>query len=631
MSLLEKISSPEDLRRLKLEELPGLCDEIRQYMISCCAVNPGHLGSSLGAVEIAVAVHYVYDTPSDKLIWDVGHQAYAHKLLTGRREAFVNNRKLGGLSGFPNRKESIYDAFGTGHSSTSISAALGFSIAASLNGTGEKCVAVIGDGAMTGGLAFEGLNNAGASDADLLVILNDNGISIDRNSGALSKHLLKITTSRTYNRLKKNVWDCIGATAFRRLIQRFVKNLRHAFIHTPSGPLFTALGFRYFGPLDGNDVVMLVSALERLKGMKGPRLLHVVTKKGKGYTAAEEDQVTWHAPGLFDPSTGKRLKQDSSVSRYQDVFGETLLELARKDGRIVGVTPAMASGCGMNLLMKEMPGRCFDVGIAEGHAVTFSAGLAAAGLLPFCNIYSSFAQRAYDNIVHDVVLQGLKVVFCFDRSGLVGEDGATHHGMLDILSLRSLAGITICSPMDESELRNMMYSATLPSWGPTVIRYPRGKGEGLQWRGTAMEEIRRGKARMISDGRSVAVLSLGPLGNGVREAIDRYVSEGGSPVLHYDMRFAAPVDEDALRHSADVADTIITVEDGNVEGGLFGIVSEYVASHGYAVTVVPLGAKGMFVPQGAQAELHAMCGNDADGIYRCIISHKAIKKDWKNL
>lgn len=626
MSLLEKINSPEDLRKLKVEELPVLCKEIREYLVACCAVNPGHLGSSLGAVEIAVAVHYVYDTPKDKLIWDVGHQAYAHKLLTGRREAFVNNRKLGGLSGFPKMSESVYDSFGTGHSSTSISAALGFSLAASMRGTGEKCVAVIGDGAMTGGLAFEGLNNAGASDADLLVILNDNGISIDRNSGALSNHLLKITTSQTYNRLKKNVWDIVGATSLRRSIQRFVKNLRHAFIQTPSGPLFTALGFRYFGPVDGNDVINLVSALRRLRKMHGPRILHVVTMKGKGYSAAEEDQVAWHAPGMFDPLTGKRIGGDSSVSRYQDVFGETILELARKDKRIVGITPAMTSGCGMNLLMKEMPERCFDTGIAEGHAVTFSAGLAAAGMLPFCNIYSSFAQRAYDNIVHDVVLQNLKVVFCFDRSGIVGEDGSTHHGMLDIVSLRSLPGITICSPMNEAELRDMMYAAAFQPWGPTIIRYPRGKGEGIPWRSMPMEDIVRGKAVKISDGDSIAVLSLGPLGNRAVEAIGKYVSEGGGAVLHYNMRFAAPLDTEAVRHAAESADVIITVEDGNVEGGLYGAVSEYIASEGCGVRVVPLGVRGAFIPQGTQAELYRLCGNDSDGIYECLVSHKKTKK-----
>jgi len=618
MSLLEKISSPSDLRRLDTEQLPQLCKEIREYLVQCCAVNPGHLGSSLGAVEIAVAVHYVYNTPHDKLIWDVGHQAYAHKLLTGRREAFVYNRKLGGLSGFPNRHESKYDAFGTGHSSTSISAALGFSVAASLRGTGEKCVAVIGDGAMTGGLAFEGLNNAGATDADLLVILNDNGISIDKNSGALSNHLLKITTSQTYNRIKKNIWDITGATALRRMIQRFVKNLRHAFIPTPSGPLFTALGFRYFGPVDGNDVLKLVSALQRLKEMGGPRLLHVVTKKGKGYMAAEADQVTWHAPGLFDPLTGKRIGHDSSVSRYQDVFGETLLELARADERIVGVTPAMASGCGMNLLMKEIPSRCFDVGIAEGHAVTFSAGLAAAGMLPFCNIYSSFAQRAYDNIVHDVVLQGLKVVLCFDRSGLVGEDGATHHGVLDIPSLRSLPGLTICSPLNEVELRNMMYSATLPSWGPVVIRYPRGYGEGLQWRNLPMEEIPYGKAHLISEGRSVAILSLGPLGNRAEEAALKFEADYGCRPLHYNMRFVSPVDTDALKHAAEAADVFVTIEDGNVEGGLFGAVSEYVAANAMDVRVIPVGVKGEFIPQGTQKELYHICGSDIEGIYAVL-------------
>lgn len=615
MALLDKVSSPEDLRKLDLKELPQLCKEIREYLVACCAVNPGHLGSSLGAVEIAVAVHYVYNTPFDKLAWDVGHQAYAHKIITGRKEAFKNNRKSEGISGFPNRAESCYDAFGTGHSSTSISAALGFSVAASLTGSGEKCIAVIGDGAMTGGLAFEGLNNAGATDADLLVILNDNHISIDKNIGALSNYLLKITTSQTYNRIKKNVWDTIGATALRRCIQRFVRNVKHALIPTSSGSLFYALGFRYFGPVDGNDVIKLVQTLRRLKKMGGPRILHVVTKKGKGFSAAEEDQVTWHSPGMFDPVTGKRLVKAVSASRYQDVFGETLLELARTDDRIVGVTPAMASGCGMNLLMKEMPHRCFDVGIAEGHAATFSAALAVSGYLPYCNIYSSFAQRAYDNIVHDVLLQGLKVVFCFDRSGLVGEDGATHHGMLDIVSLRSLPGITICSPMNELDLRNLMFSASLPSWGPTVIRYPRGYGAGVAWRCHQMEELQRGKAVKISDGSSIAVLSFGPLGNAASKAIARFVSEGGDPVLHYDMRFVVPLDTEAIGYAASVADTIVTIEDGNVEGGLFGAVSEYVASKDCRVQVIPIGVLHSFVLQGTQAEQYRSWGMDEEGIY----------------
>lgn len=626
MALLDRVSSPEDLRKLDLNELPQLCKEIREYLVACCAVNPGHLGSSLGAVEIAVAVHYVYNTPFDKLVWDVGHQAYAHKVITGRKEAFKCNRKSGGISGFPNRAESCYDAFGTGHSSTSISAALGFSVAASLTGSGEKCIAVIGDGAMTGGLAFEGLNNAGATDADLLVILNDNHISIDKNIGALSNYLLKITTSQTYNRIKKNVWDTIGASALRRGIQRFVRNVKHALIPTSSGSLFYALGFRYFGPIDGNDVIKLVQTLRRLKKMGGPRILHVVTKKGKGFTAAEEDQVTWHSPGMFDPVTGKRLTKAASASRYQDVFGETLLELARSDDRIVGVTPAMASGCGMNLLMKEMPRRCFDVGIAEGHAATFSAALAAAGFLPYCNIYSSFAQRAYDNIVHDVLLQGLKVVFCFDRSGLVGEDGATHHGMLDIVSLRSLPGITICSPMNEVDLRNLMYSASLPSWGATVIRYPRGYGEGVNWRGLPMKELQRGGAVKISEGGGIALLSLGPLGNAASKAIAKFVSEGGDPVLHYDMRFVVPLDTEAVEYALSVADTIVTIEDGNVEGGLFGAVSEYVASKNCRVRVIPIGVLRSFVLQGTQTEQYKLWGMDEDGI--CEILKKI--KNRKN-
>lgn len=629
MSLLDKISSPDDLRKLKLEELPELCKEIREYLVACCSVNPGHLGSSLGAVEIAVAVHYVFDTPADKLVWDVGHQAYAHKILTGRKDAFVNNRKSGGISGFPNRFESEYDAFGTGHSSTSISSALGLAVASSLQGLDRHCIAVIGDGALTGGLAFEGINNAGAMKTDLLVILNDNQISIDKNIGALHNYLLRVVTSKTYNRLKKSVWDSIGATSLRRSVQRMVKNMKSAIIHTPSGSLFQSLGFRYFGPVDGNDVVQMVEILQRLKDMKGPRILHAVTKKGKGFPAAEVDQTTWHAPGVFDPVTGKRKTAASKQDRYQDVFGEVLLELARRDSRIVGITPAMASGCGMNLLMKELPERCFDVGIAEGHAVTFSAGLAAGGMLPVCNIYSSFSQRAYDNIVHDVLLQKLKVIFCFDRSGLVGEDGATHHGMLDIVSLRSLPNIIICSPMDEMELKNMMYSASDDSWGAAVIRYPRGYGKDVEWRSVMPQLIVPGKARRISDGAGVALLSLGPIGYSAAEAASEVLRATGEPVLHYDMRFVVPLDTEAIDHAVSVADTIFTLEDANVEGGLFGAVAEYVSSKhpDKKVKICPIGVRRQFVSQGTQNELYRRCGMDAGSIAEQIFLEKTSKKE----
>lgn len=626
MELLDKISSPADLKKLDIGELPSLCEEIREYLVSCCAVNPGHLGSSLGAVEIAVALHYVYDAPQDAIVWDVGHQAYAHKIITGRREAFLMNRKLGGISGFPCRSESEYDAFGGGHSSSSISAALGFAVEAALSGRKRKCVAVIGDGAMTGGLAFEGLNNAGAMKTDLLVVLNDNHISIDKNIGALHNYLLRMTTSVAYNRLKRSLWNRIGASTLRNRIQRLVKNLKNSFIQSSSGSLFHSLGFRYFGPVDGNDVVALVDVLRRLSSMDGPRMLHVITTKGKGFPAAEEDQTTWHAPGMFDPCTGRRLVPAARESRFQDVFGETLLELARTDSRIVGVTPAMASGCGMNLLMKEMPERCFDVGIAEGHAVTFSAGLAAAGMLPFCNIYSSFSQRAFDNIAHDVLLQGLKVVFCLDRSGLVGEDGATHHGMLDTAMLRVVPGITLCSPMDEAELRNMMYSATSPLWGPVAIRYPRGgSGTGVEWRHRPFAGIALGRARKLSEGTSVAVLSYGPCGNAAARAVSRLREEAGIDALHYDMRFVKPLDKEAVQEAVSCG-VILTVEDENQSGGLFGAVSECVAANGSPVRVVPVGVDDRFVGQGSQNELRRLCGLDEDSIYALLLELKKAKK-----
>lgn len=631
MKLLDKISSPADLKKLDIGELPSLCEEIREYLVSCCAVNPGHLGSSLGAVEIAVALHYVYDAPQDAIVWDVGHQAYAHKIITGRREAFLMNRKLGGISGFPCRSESEYDAFGGGHSSTSISAALGYAVEAALNGRKRKCVAVIGDGAMTGGLAFEGLNNAGAMKTDLLVVLNDNHISIDKNIGALHNYLLRMTTSVTYNRLKKSLWNRIGASALRNRIQRLVKNLKNTFIESSSGSLFHSLGFRYFGPVDGNDVVALVSVLRRLRSMDGPRMLHIITTKGKGFPAAEEDQTTWHAPGMFDPCTGRRIAPAAKESRFQDVFGETLLELARTDSRIVGVTPAMASGCGMNLLMKEMPDRCFDVGIAEGHAVTFSAGLAAAGMLPFCNIYSSFSQRAYDNIAHDVLLQGLKVVFCLDRSGLVGEDGATHHGMLDTAMLRAVPGITLCSPMDEAELRNMMYSAMSPQWGAVAIRYPRGgSGTGVEWRHMPFCAIEPGKARKLSSGTGIAVLSYGPSGNAAARAVSRIAEETGDQLLHYDMRFVKPLDMDAVNDVMSSCSVIVTVEDENEYGGLFSAVSECVAGSGRGIRVIPVGVADRFVGQGSQKELRKLCGLDEDSIYGLLAELKKSKKSQES-
>ena len=545
--LLDKVNCPADIRGFSTEELKELCAEIRDYMIGCCSKNPGHLGSSLGAVELVVGLHYVYDTPKDNIVFDVGHQAYAHKILTGRKEQFRDNRKKEGISGFPKRSESIYDVFGTGHSSTSISAALGLAQAAAFKGTGEKTVALIGDGALSGGLAFEGLNNAGISKSDLLVIINDNNISIDKNIGAVHEHLLKLTTHPAYNRLKKDIWDRLGAGKLRDLVQNIVVTTKSHLVQNSGGDLFEALGFRYFGPIDGNDIAQVTDALKRLKDMPGPRILHTITTKGKGYAPAEEDQTTWHAPGMFDPTTGKRLKADDrKESRYQDVFGEVLLELARKDSRIVGVTPAMASGCGMNLLASEMPERFFDVGIAEEHAVTFSAGLAAGGMKPFCNIYSSFSQRAYDQIIHDVALQNLGVVICLDRSGLVGEDGATHHGNYDMAAYRSIPGCIIAAPRNETELKNMMYTASQTGGGPFIIRYPRGYGEGTEWRSSEFSTVPVGKAELMLKGEDTAIIAAGPVVNRAYDAAMEYKATTGKNPSVYNIRYIKPIDSDAL-------------------------------------------------------------------------------------
>lgn len=620
MALLEHICSPADIKNFDDAQLRALCGELRSYIIECCAENPGHIGSSLGAVEIAVAVHKVFNTPEDHLVWDVGHQAYAHKILTGRREEFRSNRKLDGLSGFPRRCESEYDAFGTGHSSTSISAALGLAVADQLKGLKRHTVAVIGDGSMTGGLAYEGLNNAGSLKTDLLVILNDNGISIDRDTGAMHEYLLKFTSSQGYNRIKSHVWDKMGEGKFRNRVQRMVKGIKRTIVHGSVINLFDALGFRYFGPIDGNDITQLVSSLERLKNIPGPKLLHVITTKGKGFAPAEENQTLWHAPGTFDPKTGRRTSKKSDTAKYQDVFGVTLLELARADGRIVGVTPAMATGCSMNIMMAELPERVFDVGIAEQHAVTFSAGLAAEGMLPFCNIYSSFSQRAYDSLIHDVALQKLKVVLCLDRAGIVGEDGATHHGAFDLAAFRPIPNVCICAPMNESELRNLMYSATLPEYdGATVIRYPRGCGEGVPWRGAGFEKIERGAARKLHEGSGVAVLSIGTAGNRAAEAV-RQAKERGIDVLHFDMRFVKPLDESAVAEACGKASRIITVEDGTTIGGLHGAVAEYLADHGCDCTLTPLGIPDEFVEQGTKEQLYSICGFSPDRILEKILN-----------
>ena len=615
MEILEKINDPKDLKGLDTEELSLLCAELREYMVECCSKNPGHLGASLGAVELAVALHYVYDTPGDKLVWDVGHQAYAHKIITGRREAFVNNRKSGGLSGFPKMSESEYDAFGAGHTSVSISAALGIAEAARIKGEQRHVVAVIGDGAMTGGLAFEGLNNAGALKSDILVILNDNQISIDKNVGALHNYLVKISVSPAYNRMKNRIWRIVGNGRIRRLIQKFMLSTKLAFMK--NGSVFQGLGFRYFGTIDGNDMDELVTTLSNLKDIPGPKLLHIRTLKGKGYKPAEEDQSVWHAPGKFDIETGKRITQAKKVYRYQDIFGETIVELARENEKIVGITPAMASGCSLTHMMKEFPQRTYDVGIAEQHAVTFSAGLAAGGMLPFCNIYSTFMQRAYDSIIHDVALQNLKVVFCLDRGGIVGEDGATHHGAFDLAYLRPVPNIVLAAPMNEIELRNMLYSATQPEYGAVAIRYPRGACEGLDWK-KPFEYVEPGKGVIVSDGEGVAVVTLGTIGNRAAKAVAKAREEGFSP-LHINMRFLKPLDTLLLGEACSRCHTIITVEDGAVTGGLASAVAEYVAQHNLNVKVVSLGIPDRFIEQGTVDELISECGYNVDSIYNSII------------
>ena len=618
MKYLNKIDSPSDLKRLSPDQLPELCSEIREFIISSCAENPGHIGASLGTVELTVVLHYLYKAPKDKIIWDVGHQAYTHKILTGRREAFINNRKYKGISGFPKISESPYDAFGVGHSSTSISAALGMAVAASLEGSDEQVVAVIGDGALTGGLAYEGLNNAGANKNNILVILNDNQISIDPNVGAMHNYLIKFTTSHFYNKTKKRVWKYLGSEKLRDLAGKFLFSTKAAFFK--SGSVFESLGFRYFGVIDGHNIEQLMTTIAQLKNIDGPKLLHIVTKKGKGYKPAEDDQVVWHSPGNFDKNTGLRKTNGSAVAdRYQDVFGETLLELAKINTRIVGVTPAMPSGCSMNIVMKEIPERSFDVGIAEQHAVTFSAGMAAKGLLPYCNIYSSFMQRAFDSVIHDVATQNLKVVFCLDRGGLVGEDGATHHGAYDLSYMRCIPGMTIAAPMNEAELRNMLYSAQLPSWGMSTIRYPRGNGEGVPWKNMPFEEIVPGTSRLLNDGEEIAVITIGTTGNAAAGAVEEAKKRGVNP-MHIDLRFLKPFDEDAVLKAATKCKRIITVEDGTILGGLYSAISEFVASRSLNVKVEGLGIPDQFIEQGTIPQLKAECGYDKEGILKSILN-----------
>lgn len=613
---LDQINSPDDLKKLQPDELKVYCAELRHFIIEQLASNPGHLGSSLGVIELTVALHYVLNTPNDKLVWDVGHQAYAHKIITGRRDSFCTNRKLGGLSGFPRMDESPYDAFGVGHSSTSISAALGIAVASALRGEKREVVAVIGDGAMTGGLAFEGLNNAGASNADLLVILNDNRMSIDPNVGALKEYLLSITTSKRYNQVKSHAWTHLeGLPKLRRALQKLGNAFKGGMLQQSN--LFESFKFRYFGPVDGHNVEALVRVLSDLKHIPGPKLLHVLTVKGKGYQPAEEHQRTWHAPGLFNPETGERIvkAKPGEPPRYQDVFGETLLELARQDDRIVGITPAMPTGSSLNIMMEQMPDRCFDVGIAEGHAVTFSAGLAADGLVPFCNIYSSFMQRAYDNVIHDVALQGLHVVMCLDRAGLVGEDGATHHGVFDLAGLLPVPGLTIASPLNEVELRNLMFTATKTS-GPFVIRYPRGKGVISDWK-RPMELLPIGEGQVLREGNEIALLSIGPVGNDAAWAAEQMAAEGVS-VLHADLRFAKPLDEKLLHRIGREFSQVVTVEDGVIEGGVGEAVLAFFNTHGYSCRVTSLGIQDRFIPHGTVDQLKVMCGYDRQGILQTL-------------
>ena len=631
--LLGKVDSPSDIKGFTMDQLRELCAEIRRYMIECCSVNPGHLGSSLGAVELIIGMHYVYNAPSDKLVFDVGHQAYAHKIITGRREAFRKNRMKDGISGFPKRSESPYDAFGAGHSSTSISAALGFAEASKLQGLGEKVVALIGDGSLTGGLALEGLNNAGAAKSDILVILNDNNISIDRNIGALHEYLLKITTDPRYNRAKKQVWDSLGDGWFRKRIQKFVVNTKSSIVRHSGGDLFESMGFRYFGPIDGNDIEQVVNTLSKLKDIEGPKLLHTLTTKGKGYAPAEEDQTVWHAPGVFDPETGERIKSPKGESRYQDVFGAVLLELAQMNPKVVGITPAMASGCGMNLLAERMPERFYDVGIEEEHAVTFAAGLAAGGMKPFCNIYSSFSHRAFDQVFHDIALQDLPVVLCLDRGGIVGQDGATHHGCYDMAIYRSIPGAVIAAPKDETELKDMMYSAMLHPGGPYIIRYPRGYGEGTDWKEHEFSRMDEGKGEKLVDGSGIAVIAAGPVANrAVEAAVATRERIGWNPSI-YNIRYIKPLDTTLLSEICRNYSRIITVEEGCITGGLYGAVAEFASSQEDPKPIKAVAIPDRYLSQGTQQELREECGLTTEELEKVFESEfeKISKKDRKVL
>jgi len=630
-NLLFKISSPGDLRKLDPSDLVKVSEELRQFIIDMVSKNPGHLGASLGVVELTVALHYVFNTPYDKIIWDVGHQAYGHKILTGRRERFSTNRIYKGISGFPKMAESEYDAFGTGHSSTSISAALGMAVASKQKGEKRQIVAVIGDGAMTAGQAFEGLNNAGIAKSDILVILNDNNIAIDPNVGALKEYLIDIATSRTYNRFRNKVWNFLGRFGKKGVRARtLASQLEAGFKSTllDKSNLFEGMNFRYFGPIDGHDILHLTSILQDLKRIPGPKLLHCLTVKGKGFRQAEENQTVFHAPGKFDRKTGIILKSSEPgvLPTYQEIFGRTILELARINDKIAGITPAMTTGCSLCIMMKEIPDRVFDVGIAEQHAVTFSAGLATQGMIPYCNIYSSFIQRAYDQVIHDVALQNLHVVFCIDRGGLVGSDGATHHGFFDLAFMRSIPNMIVTAPMDGLELRNLMYTAQLDKISrPFSIRYPKGMGMVTAWQ-KPFTEVEIGKARLVSEGNDIAVLSIGHPGNFVIEAASELAREGIS-LTHYDMRFLAPLDSEALHTVLNKFDRIITVEDGVLKGGLGSAVIEFMCDNGYNAEIKRLGIPDYFVEHGTQEELIRECGFDRDSIVKAV--NEMVKKGVK--
>ncbi len=625
--LLKKVNSPKDLRRLKKSQLKQLSGELRQYIIDIVSEKGGHFGASLGVIELTVALHYVFNTPEDQLVWDVGHQAYGHKILTGRKKSFPTNRVYKGLSGFPKRSESVFDTFGVGHSSTSISAALGMAIACKNNK--QQHIAVIGDGAMTAGMAFEALNHAGAENTNILIILNDNCMSIDPAVGALKQYLADISTSYTYNKARNKIWSLLGKISrFGSSAQKIVKKIENAIKSTVLGEsnYFESLNFRYFGPIDGHDVTHMVQVLNDLKNISGPKILHCLTKKGKGYIPAEKgDSTKWHAPGLFDKETGKIINTKSvgKPSKYQDVFGETIIDLANLNKQIVAVTPAMLTGSSLNKMMKIMPERTFDVGIAEQHAVTFSAGMATQGKIPFCNIYSSFMQRAYDQLIHDVALQNLNVVFCLDRGGLVGADGPTHHGVFDIAYLRCVPNMIVSSPLNEKELRDLLYTSQLPNQGPFAIRYPRGAGSGVDWK-TPFEELKVGKGKKITDGEDIAILSLGHPGNFVIEAQNKFRKEGLS-VAHYNMIFVKPLDEKLMHDVLRKFKNIITIEDGCIQGGFGSAVLEFIAMNGYSVNVKILGVPDRFISHGTQKELYQECYYDKDAIIESV--HSVLNKN----